>query len=159
MIRRPPRSTQLQSSAASDVYKRQDRQYLGYSGRKYKCGGQPPRAVLDDWGSRAPGKPRFLLASVLQTASTRDFPNAGALEAATRGRDLLKLAHCRTDSSPARPTKTSNWEVGRGTRPRPFGHLLCMGAGGTRRGTTVVSHRRRTNLGAPTASSSDLALG
>lgn len=24
-----------------------DRQYLGYSGRKYKCGGQPPRAVLD----------------------------------------------------------------------------------------------------------------
>ena len=43
--------------------------------------------------------------------------------------------------------------------PRPFGHLLRMGAGGTRRGTTVVSHRRRTNLGAPTASSSDLALG
>ena len=47
----------------------------------------------------------------------------------------------------------------RGTHPRPFGHLLCMGAGGTRRGTTAVSHRRRTNLGAPTASSSDLALG
>ena len=56
-----------------------------------------------------------LLASVLQAASARDFLNAGALEAATRGRDLLKLAHCRTDSSPARPAKTSNWEVGRGT--------------------------------------------
>ena len=79
-----------------------------------------------------------LLASVLQAASARDFLNAGALEAAPRGRDLLKLAHCRTDSSPARPTKTSNWEAGRGTRPRPFGHLLCMGAGGTRRGTTVA---------------------
>ena len=100
-----------------------------------------------------------VLASVLQAASARDFLNAGALEAAPRGRDLLKLAHCRTDSSPARPTKTSNWEAGRGTRPRPFGHLLRMGAGGTRRGTTVVSHRRKTNLGAPTASSSDLVLG
>ena len=55
-----------------------------------------------------------LLASVLQAASARDFLNAGALEAAPRGRDLLKLAHCRTDSSPARPTKTSNWEAGRG---------------------------------------------
>ena len=32
-----------------------------------------------------------LLASVLQAASARDFLNAGALEAATRGRDLLKL--------------------------------------------------------------------
>ena len=41
------------------------------------------------------------------------FLSAGALEAAPRGRDLLKLAHCRTDSSPARPTKTSNREVGR----------------------------------------------
>ena len=60
-------------------------------------------------------KKQSLLASVLQAASARDFLNAGALEAAPRGRDLLKLAHCRTDSSPARPTKTSNWEVGRGT--------------------------------------------
>ena len=34
----------------------------------------------------------------------------------------------------------------RGTHP-VLGHLLCMGAGGTRRGTTAVSHRRRTNLG------------
>ena len=33
-----------------------------------------------------------LLASVLQAASARDFLNAGALEAVTRGRDLLKLA-------------------------------------------------------------------
>ena len=32
-----------------------------------------------------------LLASVLQAASARDFLNAGALEAAPRGRDLLKL--------------------------------------------------------------------
>ena len=32
--------------------------------------------------------------SVLTGASAWDFPNAGALEAATRGRDLLKLAHC-----------------------------------------------------------------
>ena len=36
-----------------------------------------------------------LLASVLQAASARDFLNAGALEAVTRGRDLLKLVHCR----------------------------------------------------------------
>ena len=33
----------------------------------------------------------LLLASVLQAASARDFLNAGALEAVTRGRDLLKL--------------------------------------------------------------------
>jgi hypothetical protein len=33
--------------------------------------------------------------------------SAGALEAAPRGRDLLKLAHCRTDSSPGTRTKTS----------------------------------------------------
>ena len=39
-----------------------------------------------------------LLASVLQAASP---PSAREpLEAAPRGRDLLKLAHCRTDSSP-----------------------------------------------------------
>src|SRR5680860_1648970 len=31
MIRRPPRSTQSRSSAASDVYKRQDENYLKYS--------------------------------------------------------------------------------------------------------------------------------
>ena len=79
----------------------------------------------------------MLLASVLQAASARDFLNAGALEAAPRGRDLLKLAHCRTDSSPARPTKTSNWEAGRGTRPRPFGQR------GTESGLRVLAGRRR----------------
>jgi hypothetical protein len=40
----------------------------------------------------------FLLASVLQALA---HPKRGALEAAPRGRDLLKLAHCRTDSSAA----------------------------------------------------------
>ena len=68
-----------------------------------------------------------LLASVLQGASAQDFlKNAGALEAASRGRDLLKLAHCRTDSSPARPTKTPNWEVGRETHPVSRARLLYI---------------------------------
>ncbi|GAB5780959.1 hypothetical protein JMUB7526_28410 [Staphylococcus aureus] len=30
MIRRPPRSTRKESSAASDVYKRQDKHYVAY---------------------------------------------------------------------------------------------------------------------------------
>ena len=103
-----------------------------------------------------------LLASVLhvlQAASARDFLNAGALEAVTRGRDLLKLAHCRTDSSPARPVRPPIWKADSRDTPPSFWALACMGAGGPHRGTTVVSHRRRTNLGAPTASSSDLVLG
>ena len=52
--------------------------------------------------TRAEVSPTCSLASVLpvEAASARDFLNAGALEAVTRGRDLLKLAHCRTDSSP-----------------------------------------------------------
>ena len=86
-------------------------------------------AVLDHWGSRAPGKPRFLLASVLQTASARDFPNAGALEAATRGRDLLKLAHCRTDSSPARPVRPPIWKADSRDTPPSFWALASHGGG------------------------------
>ena len=46
------------------------------------------------------------------------FPNAGALEAAPRGRDLLKLAHCRTDSSPGARIRLPN-----GSRPRADTHV------------------------------------
>src|SRR5450756_1672098 len=36
MIRRPPRSTQSRSSAASDVYKRQAKHWLGDGGTRYE---------------------------------------------------------------------------------------------------------------------------
>ena len=65
-----------------------------------------------------------LLASVLQAASARDFLNTGALEAAPRGRDLLKLAHCRTDSSPARPTKTSKPLMISGSNTLGYAHVV-----------------------------------
>ena len=47
MIRRPPRSTQSRSSAASDVYKRQD-----YGGRTDRSGGleSPTYAPANGWG-------------------------------------------------------------------------------------------------------------
>ena len=54
------------------------------------------------------------------------FPNAGALEAAPRGRDLLKLAHCRTDSSPGARIQLPN---SNGSRPRADTHVpLGLGA-------------------------------
>ena len=70
-----------------------------------------------------------LLASVLQAASARDFLNAGALEAATRGRDLLKLAHCRTDSSPARPVRPPIWKADSRDTPPSFWALALHGSG------------------------------
>ena len=70
-----------------------------------------------------------MLASVLQAASARDFLNAGALEAATRGRDLLKLAHCRTDSSPARPARPPIWKADSRDTPPSFWALALHGSG------------------------------
>ena len=70
-----------------------------------------------------------MLASVLQAASARDFLNAGALEAATRGRDLLKLAHCRTASSPARPARPAIWKAGSRDTPPSFWALALHGSG------------------------------
>ena len=70
-----------------------------------------------------------MLASVLQAASARDFLNAGALEAATRGRDLLKLAHCRTDSSPARPVRPPIWKADSRDTPPSFWALALHGSG------------------------------
>ena len=71
----------------------------------------------------------MLLASVLQAASARDFLNAGALEAATRGRDLLKLAHCRTNSSPARPVRPPIWKADSRDTPPSFWALALHGSG------------------------------
>ena len=73
--------------------------------------------------------PGCLLASVLQAASARDFLNAGALEAVTRGRDLLKLAHCRTDSSPARPVRPPIWKADSRDTPPSFWALALHGSG------------------------------
>ena len=70
-----------------------------------------------------------LLASVLQAASARDFLNTGALEAAPRGRDLLKLAHCRTDSSPARPVRPPIWKADSRDTPPSFWALALHGSG------------------------------
>ena len=43
---------------------------------------------------RAGALEKQMLASVLQAASARDFLNAGALEAVTRGRDLQMMLVC-----------------------------------------------------------------
>ena len=44
--------------------------------------------------------------SVLPVQAASPPKRARALEAAPRGRDLLKLAHCRTDSSPIPQIRT-----------------------------------------------------
>src|SRR5450756_2996758 len=55
MIRRPPRSTQSRSSAASDVYKRQDMQLIAEAyDLLRKVGGHSPTAIADvftEWNS------------------------------------------------------------------------------------------------------------
>ena len=86
------------------------------------------------------------------------FPNAGALEAAPRGRDLLKLAHCRTDSSPGARIQLP-MEADRGPTPTSHWGLALWRRGVAERRMRSWPHRRKTNLGAPTASSSDLVLG
>src|SRR5665811_1805062 len=52
MIRRPPRSTRVRSSAASDVYKRQGIENVSQ---------QPPEGILGKWTARSelstPGRP------------------------------------------------------------------------------------------------------
>ena len=53
----------------------------------------------------------------------------GALEAATRGRDLLKLAHCRTDSSPVRPARPPIWKADSRDTPPSFWALALHGSG------------------------------
>ena len=53
----------------------------------------------------------------------------GTLEAATRGRDLLKLAHRRTDSSPARPVRPPIWKADSRDTPPSFWALALHGSG------------------------------
>ena len=48
MIRRPPRSTRVRSSAASDVYKRQKKDFVPALTKAIKDGWAPPEAVVQE---------------------------------------------------------------------------------------------------------------
>src|SRR5660398_242857 len=83
MIRRPPRSTPLYSSAASDVYKRQEGIFLSVEGD----GGEPPEC----------GKP-------LHFPGLEGDLDAGSVEHPGKTADLLPLGRGRIRERPPAPT-------------------------------------------------------
>src|SRR5450756_2251222 len=81
MIRRPPRSTQSRSSAASDVYKRQ-----GYKTAAVLIAAAKAAPGKIDYGSGGPGSPQHLAMAMFASAagiSLTHVPYKGATQAAT----------------------------------------------------------------------------
>src|SRR5450756_3145994 len=81
MIRRPPRSTQSRSSAASDVYKRQ-----GYKTAAVLIAAATAAPGKIDYGSGGPGSPQHLAMAMFASAAgitLTHVPYKGATQAAT----------------------------------------------------------------------------
>eukprot|EP00657_Telonema_sp_P-1_P009394 TRINITY_DN357_c0_g1_i1.p1 TRINITY_DN357_c0_g1~~TRINITY_DN357_c0_g1_i1.p1 ORF type:complete len:185 (+),score=10.93 TRINITY_DN357_c0_g1_i1:142-696(+) len=129
MIRRPPRSTQSRSSAASDVYKRQVQAQLHPSSHEIHWGSPPPCPLF----ASTPRVPRLSFgcqgASLFNPVSTSQFLTTLPLYSAFKAVSLLHL--------------TSGHEV---RRISNFRIPLCRSISGDRRFPCVATTPRRIPL-------------
>src|SRR5665811_1802796 len=115
MMRRPPRSTRVRSSAASDVYKRQ---YLLRGGDDHLRG-----ALIHLHDARNPYGPTIIplvrrggeLAAVLSPDEHREPPRLRVLPP--------HIQECRRPTVPTGPVRTHHWALHRHTLPHVPGGL------------------------------------
>ena len=135
MIRRPPRSTPLYSSAASDVYKRQFQVFLTLSSLSHCATNShaPNISATHPKPSRAPENrvPIFRVGSPFSRGST----SGQSARAVARSRSTKKLSSSRPPSQ----FTSIGTKPGSGQTPPAGGAASCGGSGGGSCGWRAVA--------------------